>query len=227
MYLDLFEGKLFIFGKNGIRLLCFNDPMHPPQFLVYFNLIPSIYIFSDYTTRHSKEICERMGPLLPYQLYVLLCATSRSLPEMNACILSVDILITFCKNPTTKVHSFVPEYIDNLVLVMLHWCDKESLLFPHICTLLWLFAHEPNWKRFIKSLANFDQRFDKIRSLVLRKESMVKKAGVKGSSVFSMIKDLHLPNLKPDSGFFTNKSRPNTFSNSVQAMYELTKILEI
>lgn len=167
-----------------------------------------------------------MSKLLPDQLYAMLCATSRSLPEMNACILSVNILITFCKYPPTKVNSFVPEYIDNLIMVMLHWCDKESLLFPHTCTLLWLFAHESKWKNFIVSLPNFDQRFDKIRTLVLRKQSMVRKAGVKGTSLFSTFKDLPLPGLKPDSGLSCNKTRPNTFNNSVHAMLEISKILK-
>nr|XP_023013304.1 protein abnormal spindle [Leptinotarsa decemlineata] len=180
----------------------------------------------DFATRRCKKICLELGSLLPDQLYIMLSATSRSLPEMKACIFSVNILISFCKFPPTRQYSFVPEYIDNLVNVMLHWCDKESQLFPNLCTLFWLFAHTPKWKRFILNLPNLDIRLKKVQSLVSRKESMVKRSITKGVSHFETVKNLPMPSLNPDWGL-DYKNKPNVFTNSIHAFASLSAILNM
>lgn len=175
--------------------------------------------------RHSQKICESMAKLLPEQVYVILSVASRSLPEMKAAIASVNILITFYKYPSTTKYSFIPEHIDSLITLMLHWCDKDSMLFPVTCTLLWLFAHIPKWKRRIINIPNFDQMFEKIHSLVSRKQNMVKKTGTKAIlSVFTPYKDLPTPSLKNDWGLNLSKS-PNTFTNSLHALNMLSNIL--
>lgn len=152
--------------------------------------------------------------------------TNRSLPEMTACIFSVKILINICKHNPTRPYSFFPEYIDNIVTVMMHWCDKEAQLFPSMCTLLWLFAHTPEWRDFIRRLPNIEQRFHKIQSQVLRKKGMVRKAGVKGYSVFAPYKNLPLPLLVPDWGL-TYKHKPYVFVNSIHAFSSLLCILNL
>lgn len=177
--------------------------------------------------RHSREICSAMAPILPEQLYAMICATNRSLPEMNACILSTNILITFSKHPSTKRFSFVPDHIDSLLSVMLHWCDKESKLFPSLCTLIWIHAQVKEWREVIVAVPNFNQIVTKMRTLVSRKASMVRRAGVKGTSLFSITEGLPMPSLKPDFGLTYNKRGPNTFTNSVLAMEELCKVLKI
>ncbi|KAG5885778.1 hypothetical protein JTB14_031213 [Gonioctena quinquepunctata] len=181
----------------------------------------------DFAIRRCKALCLEMSSLLPDQLYIMLSATSRSLPEMKACIYSVNILISFCKFPPTKQCSFVPQYIDNLVTVMLHWCDKESQLFPTLCTLFWLFAHTAPWKRFILSLPNIEQRLRKIHGLVSRKQAMVKRSVVKGGvSHFASFKNLPLPSLNPDWGL-DYKNKPNVFTNSTHALSALASILNM
>ncbi|CAH1119295.1 unnamed protein product [Phaedon cochleariae] len=180
----------------------------------------------DYVTRRCESKCIEMAQLLPDQLYIMLGATSRSLPEMNACIYSVNILINICKCPSTKKYSFVPQYIDNLLAVMLHWCDKESQLFPTLCTLLWLFAHTPQWKRNILKLPNIVQRLMRIQGMVARKETMVKRSTSKVLSHFATLKNLPMPSLLPDWGL-DYANNPNVFTNSVHAFNSLLSILEI
>ncbi|XP_057658450.1 protein abnormal spindle isoform X1 [Diorhabda carinulata] len=178
----------------------------------------------DYATRRCKSICITLGKLLPEQLYILLSSTSRSLPEMNACIYSVNILINFFKLEETKESSFSPHYLEKLVTLMMHWCDKESQLFPSLCTLFWLFAHTPQWRRLIINIPNIDKKFEKIGELVSRKDSMVKKQGAKGSALFASFKNLPMPSLVADWGL-DYKNNPFVFTNSVHAFNSLMSIL--
>ncbi|KAJ8950710.1 hypothetical protein NQ318_012790 [Aromia moschata] len=180
----------------------------------------------DFITRHSKVICRRVADFLPAQLYLMIEATNRSLPEMTTCVLSVRILINIYKYAPTRKHSFAPDYMDNIVKVMLHWCDKDAQLFPSMCTLLWLFAHEPKWKRVITALPTIQQRLEKIRTQVARKESMVRRAGVKGASVFAPYGSLPLPSLDSDWGL-EYKHKPYAFTNSVHALSSLLTILDM
>ncbi|KAJ8985779.1 hypothetical protein NQ317_014432 [Molorchus minor] len=179
----------------------------------------------DFITRHSRNICAQVAQFLPEQMYLMIKTTNRSLPEMTACIYSVNILININKYAVTRSYTFIPEYIDNIVTVMLHWCDKDEQLFPSMCTLLWLFSHNAKWKRLIKSLPNIEQRFAKIQMQVTRKKSMVKRTGVKGHSVFTPYKTLPLPSCEPDWGL-EYKHKPHVFTNSVHAFDSLLRILE-
>ncbi|XP_018579175.1 protein abnormal spindle [Anoplophora glabripennis] len=180
----------------------------------------------DYITRHSQDVCQEVAQFLPEQMYLMIKTTNRSLPEMRACILSVNILINVCKYPPTRPYSFFPEYIDNFVTIMMHWCDKEALLFPSMCTLLWLFAHNPEWRKVIGSLPNIEQRLSKIQSQVSRKQSMVRRAGAKGQSLFAPYETLPLPSLEPDWGL-AYKYNPYIFTNSVHAFSSLLCILNL
>ncbi|CAG9835729.1 unnamed protein product [Diabrotica balteata] len=180
----------------------------------------------DYATRRCKKICVSLRKLLPDQLYLMLSSTARSLPEMNACIYSVNILITFNKLKETKECSFVPNYIEKLITLMTTWCDKESQLFPALCTLFWLFSHTPRWRRFILDLPNIKQKLERIKGLVTRKANMVKKQVTKGSTVFASFKTLPTPSLLPDWGL-EYKKNPFAFTNSVHGLNSLMAILSI
>ncbi|XP_028131174.1 abnormal spindle-like microcephaly-associated protein homolog [Diabrotica virgifera virgifera] len=180
----------------------------------------------DYAIRRCKKICVSLRNLLPDQLYLMLSSTARSLPEMHACIYSVNILISFNKLKETKDYSFVPSYIEKLITLMMNWCDKESQLFPALCTLFWLFSHTPRWRRFILDLPNIKQKLEKIKGLVTRKANMVKKQVTKGSTVFASYKTLPTPSLLPDWGL-EYKKNPFAFTNSVHGLNSLMASLSI
>lgn len=178
----------------------------------------------EFITRRCRETCLSTCNFLPQNMYVLLAATARSLPEMEICTHITRILINYCKLPETKAFSFVAKEMHVIVLLMMHWCDKEAPLFPNLCTLLWLFAHNDKWRQQILNSQNFEQQFCKIGQLCERKFKMVQKTGVKGSSVFEPYKHLPLPSVLPDWGL-DYKHKPYAFSNSMFAYNCLKKIL--
>ncbi|XP_050308739.1 abnormal spindle-like microcephaly-associated protein homolog isoform X2 [Anthonomus grandis grandis] len=178
----------------------------------------------DFISRHSQRLCLVLSQILPIQLYLIIKSAARSLPEMNALNTATAILINFCKYPKTREHSWSEEHIDDLVNVMLHWCDKEAPLFSTLCTLVWLFGHEDKWKKVLISLPNIQQRFSKIRSLVNRKQSMVMKSTrINHKSPFGPINGLKLPTRTANWGL--DYDRPNTFTNAVFAVTNVMKIL--
>ncbi|XP_030752819.1 abnormal spindle-like microcephaly-associated protein homolog isoform X2 [Sitophilus oryzae] len=181
----------------------------------------------DFITRHCQNICISMSFLLPNQLYIIIASAARSRPEMIACNMATFILINFYKYKETRSHSWDPEYLDPMINVLLHWCDKEAPLFSTLCTLLWLFAHEEPWKKVIQNLPNIRQRFSKIQTLVHRKESMVLKTKRLASvpSVFGPLENTQLPTR--DAKWGLDYARPNTFTNAVFACSSLIKILEL
>lgn len=154
------------------------------------------------------------------------CATGRSLPEMNACTTATSILINFCKYPVTTAKSWYPEYMDELFTVMLNWCDKETPLFPYLCTLIWMFAHNPDYKAVILQISNVKYRMERIKNLVMRKQHMVDRSRTKAVSYFVHYKALPLPSLKPDWGL-DYKDRPRTFTNAVHAYESVARILDL
>ncbi|CAH0552801.1 unnamed protein product [Brassicogethes aeneus] len=180
----------------------------------------------DFITRRCKDTCLKMSKILPDQLYLMISYTARSLPEMTACTLACSILINFYKYEPTTEKSFVGDYMDNMVTVMLNWCDKEAPLFPAICTLLWLFSHKPEYKAVILKVPHLQQRLLKVQTLTYRKEKMVGKTGVKGSSLFAHQGNLPLPSTTPDWGL-EYKHKPNVFKNSVHALKSLLSILDM
>ncbi|KAH1010441.1 hypothetical protein HUJ05_004736 [Dendroctonus ponderosae] len=86
----------------------------------------------EFIVRHCREVSIRMSNILPDQLYSIIGAAARSLPEMNTINVATQILITFCKYPQTRQNSFNADYIDGMIGIMLHWCDKEAPLFLHL-----------------------------------------------------------------------------------------------
>ncbi|XP_060528096.1 protein abnormal spindle isoform X2 [Cylas formicarius] len=178
----------------------------------------------DFVTRHSRDSCLRMSLILPDQLCIIISSAARSLPEMNACNLAAYILINFYKYPKTRPSSWVPQYIDQIVNVLMHSCDKDEPLFTTLCTLLWLFAHERKWKKFIMNLPNIQSRLSKIEALVQRKQNMTaKKKNLGSHSYFGYLKNPVLPTCTANWGL--DYERPNTFTNSVYAIENLLNIL--
>lgn len=162
---------------------------------------------------------------MPQQLYMLLNATIRSLPEAEVCTWAAKILVNYCKLESTREKSFIKEYISDTVTVMLHWCDKDNEVFISLCTLLWLFGHVNEWKNVICDLPNIKKRFEKIETLCKRKQLMVLKTGVKSVvTYFGPYKKLPLPTTTPDWGL-DYKHKPHLFTHALHAFYSLNNIL--
>ncbi|KAL3281232.1 hypothetical protein HHI36_004446 [Cryptolaemus montrouzieri] len=179
----------------------------------------------EYITRRSQIVCRSLGPILPEQLYLLIKSVARSLPEIEICVLSTYTLINLCKYPPTSAMTWFPEHLDSMVRIMLHWCDKEEMAFPGLCTLFWLFAHNAEYKKVILDLPNLVSQIEKIKTLILRKQKMVMRSANKLiTSKFYPKRNLPLPGLRPDWGFDYTK-RPRTFTNSVHAIESLIAIL--
>ncbi|KAK9879773.1 hypothetical protein WA026_006838 [Henosepilachna vigintioctopunctata] len=180
----------------------------------------------EYVTRRSQVICRNVGPILPEQLYLLIKSVARSLPEIQINVLSTYILINLCKYPPTTALTWFPEHLDSMLNIMIHWCDKEEMVFPSLCTLFWLFAHNREYKQVILELPYLHQKLIKINGLVVRKQKMVIRSVTKlSNSKFHSTKYVKLPGLKPDWGF-DYPDRPRTFINSVHAIQCLQEILK-
>lgn len=136
----------------------------------------------------------------------------------------ISILINFYRFEPTRKNTWIPEYMDQLTSVMLHSCDKETPLFPTLCTLIWFFSHNEEYKNVIIASPNFAQKMTEICKLTGRKEKMIAKMNVKYHSFFSPYKNLPLPSMTPDWGL-EYKERPKTFSNSIHALNCLRKTL--
>ncbi|XP_017772144.1 PREDICTED: protein abnormal spindle [Nicrophorus vespilloides] len=172
----------------------------------------------DYITRRSQESCLQLSKEGPENLFAMVISTARSLPDMQACQLATSILINFCKYEKSRNNCWYPQYLEEFVKVMLHWCDKEGDLFPHFCTLFWLYTHDPEWLECIKKLPNLEQSFAKMKTLSERKAKMVVKSyNSKQASTFSAYTKLPLPSLKPDWGYEC-KDKPRIFTNSLHAL---------
>lgn len=155
-----------------------------------------------------------------------MCATGRSTPEMKVCIAATSIMINFCKYPATTEKAWCPQYMDGILTLMTNWCDKESILFCYLCTLLWLFAHRKHCRDYILSIPNVKQRIDKIGGLVIRKQNMVAHKRIKVISLFTDYKGLCKPSLKPDWGLDL-KDAPRTFTNAIYAFDSVVSILSL
>lgn len=178
----------------------------------------------DYTIRRDKGNCKAMSILLAEQLYILISNSSRSLPEMKAATIAASILISFSKYEESYEYAWQPSNLDSIITILKHCCDKESALFPLLCTLLWTFCHEEKKKICFLVLPNFNKQMAKIKFLVNRMEIMVQRGAHKGQSVFTPLPVYNLPSLIPDWGI-EYVDRPRTFKNSVFAFNSLMKIL--
>lgn len=166
-----------------------------------------------------------MSNLLSEQLYLTISSTNRSPAEIQACTAATSILINFCKYPPARPSAWCPQYMDTIVTVMSHCCDKEEKLFPYLCTLLWLLAHNKEYKEVILAIPKCSQKLMKIKSLCLRKHKMVSLQQHKTASYFSSYINLPEPSLSPDWGL-DYLDRPRTFSNSVHGFNCVLKILD-
>lgn len=184
-----------------------------------------ILLLLEFITRRCKTTCQNLCSILCEQVYIIICAAGRSLPEINICIEATSILINFCKYPLTTEKCWYPEYLDNIITVMQNCCDKDNALFSYLCTLLWLFAHRDDFKMYIVQIPSLFVRFEKIRILLTRKQNMVAKVGPRGGmSFFRSDRDLKIPALEPDWGE-DRKDAPRTFNNAPYAFHCLLKIL--
>jgi abnormal spindle-like microcephaly-associated protein len=179
----------------------------------------------EFITRRCKKSCQKLGAILPRHLYATIISTNRSLPEMKACTAAASILINFYRFEPTRTNSWLAEYAEHVISVMLHWCNKEAPLFPTLCTLVWLFAHNKKYKEVIISSPNFKQKMERIAFLCRRQRDMVTKVNVKYESLFSVRHNLPLPSSEPDWGLEI-KNRPKIFYSSVQAIDCLLNILK-
>ncbi|XP_066257818.1 protein abnormal spindle [Euwallacea similis] len=180
----------------------------------------------DFVTGHCRERCMNLSYLLPTQLYYMITTMARSLPEMNIGNRATLILINFYKCAATRERCWSEEYLEGLVQVMAHWCDKESPFFCTLATLVWLFAHQPQWKKTIAKIPHIEIKLYKIHLLVYRKQNMVSKSKrVCTCPVFGHLsgKVLNMPSTAIRWGL--DSDRPRTFETAVQAVTELMKIL--
>ncbi|XP_066153671.1 protein abnormal spindle [Euwallacea fornicatus] len=180
----------------------------------------------DFVTGHCKERCMNLSYLLPTQLYFMITTMARSLPEMNIGNRAALILINFCKYSATRERCWSEEYLEGLVQVMAHWCDKESPFFCTLATLIWLFAHQPQWKKALVKIPHIETKLYKIHLLVHRKQNMVSKSKrVSSCPVFGHLSGKVLTMPSTDIRWGLDSDRPRTFETAVQAVTELTKIL--
>ncbi|KAF5302457.1 hypothetical protein FQR65_LT08547 [Abscondita terminalis] len=178
----------------------------------------------DFVTRRCRNSLLSMSKALPETLYILINSANRSPAEMVLSTVAVSILINFYKFQDTSKAAWFPSHISNLIIVMSHCCDKEDNLFPYLCTLIWLFAHNEEYKQFICSLPTHTQLFTKIKTLCLRKKNMVNLRKSSIPSLFRSTSESHLPLLTPDWGL-DYADRPRTFTNSIHALKCVLNIL--
>nr|CAH7713633.1 unnamed protein product [Callosobruchus chinensis] len=175
-------------------------------------------------TRRSPTHCANYSKSLPKLLTGIMGSINRSLPETEACIVSTNIMINFYKHEGSRPFSFVPDSLVTIFKIMLHFCDKECELFPSFCTLLWLYAHEPKWKKAIQEVHDLEHILLKIHDLIIRKKNMVQKSNTKKKSIFAAEK-CKVPNLDADWGYEI-KNKPYKFTNSIFGFEQLLKILD-
>ncbi|XP_025832422.1 abnormal spindle-like microcephaly-associated protein homolog isoform X2 [Agrilus planipennis] len=180
----------------------------------------------DFITRRCRDTCMKLSKILPENLFKMIISAIRSLPDMKASVLATSILINFCKYPPTKEASWVPEYIERTFQVMLHWCDKDEPLFPYLCTLIWLYAHNEDYRKYIVQIPNIVNILTKMKGLCQRKQKMWERSSLKGISLFSVYKNLPIPLTTPDWGL-DYVDHPRIFNNSVHALDCLIKQLRL
>ncbi|EFA02970.2 abnormal spindle-like microcephaly-associated protein homolog [Tribolium castaneum] len=180
----------------------------------------------EFGTSRCKKFCRKLGEVLARPLYETIIVTNRSPAEMEVSTLACSILINFYRFEPTRSATWIPQLIEKLLSVMLHSCDKETALFPTLCTLFWMFAHNEEYKNFIVSSGNFKHKMRRICELCERKAKMNSKVIIKFQSFFVPYKDLPLPSMTPDWGFEL-KHKPKTFTNSIHALQCLRNRLNV
>ena len=118
--------------------------------------------------------------------------------------------------------------MESLVTVMLHFCDKENPLFPTLCTLLYFFLKNEEYKSVITNTPKFRDKMRLIKDKADRKMRMVQKvkSPTQNDSFFRVRQNLPLPVDTPDWGL-DYKNKPRVFLNSVQAVDTIIAILTV
>lgn len=164
-----------------------------------------------------------MAPVIAERFFDSIVLTNRSPPEIKVCTATVSVLINFYKFEPTKQYVWLPKYLEKLLDIMLYSCDKESELFPTVCTLMWLFAQNEEYRSTIVNSCKFKEKLTQIRERVERKVKMISKMNVKYQSFFTNPKNLPMPSILPDWGL---DYKPKIFTNSVQALKSLWAIFK-
>ncbi|VEN51699.1 unnamed protein product [Callosobruchus maculatus] len=209
------ENTLGTRGQKAMTVLEADSTLH--------TIIKALEVI-ELVSRRSPKHCANYSKSLPKLLTSIMGSINRSLPETEACIVSTNIMINFYKHEGSRPFSFVPDSLNAIFKIMLHFCDKECELFPSLCTLLWLYAHEPKWKKIIQEIHDLEHMLQKIHDLIIRKKNMVQKSNSKKKSVFAAEK-CKVPNLDPDWGYEI-KNKPYKFSNTIFGFEQLLKILD-
>lgn len=188
-------------------------------------IITSNIFVLDFVTRTCRNSCVMMSTLMPDYLYRILTSINRSLPEMEIAVQATAVLINFCKCSLSINNIWQPERMEKIFGLMLIWCDKEALLFPYLCTFVWLLCHKQEYKNVIVNIPNFERDIQKIYVLCARKEKMYKHNNTKISVFFSPHK-LQLPTTEA-SWRYIRCDKPYMFTNSPHALASVIDICKL
>ncbi|KAJ3664959.1 hypothetical protein Zmor_000488 [Zophobas morio] len=182
----------------------------------------------DYITRRCQQSLRTYGSKLIEPLYNVINSTNRSVLETQLSTAAVNVLINVYRYKPSRPHVWVPEYMESLVTVMLHFCDKENPLFPTLCTLLYFFLKNEEYKSVITNTPKFRDKMRLIKDKADRKMRMVQKvkSATQNDSFFRVRQNLPLPVDTPDWGL-DYKKKPRVFLNSVQAVDTIIAILTV
>uniref|UniRef100_A0A336KZE0 CSON002493 protein n=1 Tax=Culicoides sonorensis TaxID=179676 RepID=A0A336KZE0_CULSO len=177
---------------------------------------------------------ERLSRIIPQVLiphsafiatfcYGLMAQTIRSEPDKQVIELCACIILNLSRYPQTKEVAFSEYGLMTIAQMLLRWCDKECGIFIALCTLIWIFGHDPDMNQKIRKFMVTPDAIYMLREtkkLTLRKEKMrqtVKKQFGRylNDGIDSNEKKL-LPNLEPDYGLI--KGKPYVFMSPVFAL---------
>lgn len=167
-----------------------------------------------------------MADVLPKHLYKTIISTNRSPPEIQVCTVAISILINFYRFKPTRSKSWIAEYMENIITIALHFCDNDSPLFPTLCTLIWFFLQNEEYKNVVLSTPRFEQKMSQIKGKCDRKMKMISKMKLQYISFFANYqKNCPLPSEEPDWGLEL-KDKPKVFTNSVLALKCILSVIK-
>lgn len=108
---------------------------------------------------------------------------------------------------------------------MIHYSDKDTPIFSHLCTVIWLYAGVNEYKLYIRDNAHLKLMLTKMYAKCIRKKKMFLRSNAVQNSYFKDYSNEKIPNKKSDGGLKSNK--PHTFNNSIFAIISLLNLLEI
>ncbi|GLV40193.1 abnormal spindle [Carabus blaptoides fortunei] len=224
-------------NREAIEILTYNYSTSMKEIIRALTIL-------DFTTRLFPVACIDLCDRIVERLYLMLACTNRSVPDMDACVLSVSVLINLVKYKPTSAAVWKVNFLDTLLSEILHWSNKDGLLFPYACTLLWLLAQNPAYCKAILNEENAEKMLRKAYQECERKQKMLsrlKKApantiqkpniGAKTSTKKpnqnnDSFNKFSTPALTPDWGII-NKQHPRTFQDSMFAIKCVLKKLNI